>query len=133
MRDILSKIDSFNIEENSWNELDIHITDLMNTENSEKGIVNLFKILERYHDRDDHVLWEIGHATEDMKGFEYELVNSLKRQPSDIGIMLLNMIYNTGAKEIGGENMDALLAHLKNHPKSSSSMVSYITEAFEEW
>ncbi|WP_062055655.1 hypothetical protein [Aquimarina longa] len=132
MKDILNKIDSFRLKGSDWSELNELLTDLEKTAHPEKGIVTLFKVLERYHDRDDHVLWEVGHAVEDMKGFKQELVNSLKRQPSDIGIMILNAYYNDGVKEIGNESMTDILKHLENHPKSSDSMISYIKEAFEQ-
>lgn len=132
MKDILDQIDTFNPENGDFTGLEILLEKLVNTGSPATGMINLFNVLERFYEESEpRVFWEIMDELEEMEGFEQELVNSLKRQCSAIGIMELNMIYNSGAMMVGNEKIKDLLNYIKENPNTPESTVVYIKESFE--
>ncbi|WP_417784680.1 hypothetical protein [Tenacibaculum sp.] len=134
-KELLDKIENFRPEnddftplENLFNEL---YDNFFKTNTSNKAMVALFKVLERFSEvSEPNVFWNIMYSLEDMDGFEQEYVNSLKRKASDITIMNLNALFNSNVIYVGNEKMEDLLYHIINNPNTSSSTVKYIKEEF---
>ncbi len=136
-QELLEKIEAFRPENEDFTPLGTLFDELydkfLKTNTSNKAMVTLFKVLERFSAvSEPHVFWDIMGVLEDMQGFEQEYVNSLKRKASDITIMNLSAFFNSGIRHIGNENMEDLLAHITNNPNTASSIVDYIKEEFVE-
>ncbi len=134
-KELLDKIDGFRPENDNFTPLETLFNELhdnfLKTNTSNKGIVTLFKVLERFDEiSEPHVFWNIMYTLEDMKGFEQEYVNSLKRKASSITMMNLNALFNSNVNYVGNERMEDLLTHITNNPNTTNSIIEYIKEDF---
>ncbi|WP_346882984.1 hypothetical protein [uncultured Algibacter sp.] len=134
---LLDKIEGFRPKNDDFTPLETLFNELydkfLKTNTSNKAIVTLFKVLERFNEvSEPHVFWDIMSTLEGMDGFEQEYVNSLKRKASDITMMNLNALFNSDVSYVGSEKMKDLLAHITNNPNTTSSIVKYIKEEFVE-
>ncbi|MGG6231499.1 hypothetical protein [Tenacibaculum sp. SDUM215027] len=134
-KELLDKIENFRPENDDFTPLENLFNEFydkfLKTNTSNKVIVTLFKVLERFSEvSEPNVFWNIMYSLEDMDGFEQEYVNSLKRKTSDITIMNLNALFNSNITYVGNEKMEDLLDHIINNPNTSSSTVKYIKEEF---
>ncbi|MFI8605168.1 hypothetical protein ACIGCP_11940 [Cellulophaga baltica] len=134
-KELLDKIEAFRPENDDFTPLEILFNQLYDkffkTNPSNKAMVTLFKVLERFNEvSEPHVFWDIMSTIEGVDGFEQEYVNSLKRKASDITMMNLNALFNSDISYVGNEKMEDLLAHIKNNSNTTSSMIRYIKEEF---
>ena len=92
--------------------------DLWSTGKQEHFTAELFTVFERFPDDDGAgVLWSIVHGVERFKAYDRELVASLRRQPSMMGLTMLMRIKNSGANIMGGIEFGSLLTELLHHEK----------------
>lgn len=131
--DIIQALDYFNPAKGNWLPLDDLVTALLDCPTPEKGIIPLFKVLERFPEEDGGgVLWSVVHGLEHMGGYEQELLNSLNRQPSLMGLIMLRRIENTGQSEIAELKISAIYTGLLHHAKVSKSMQENISELIRQ-
>ncbi len=84
----------------------------------------MLSVFERYPEEDGYgVMWTIVHGLESLPNYQPELLRSLARQPSELGITMIGRILNAGTTEIGGVS---LLQTLHDLAKTAAS--SYIRE-----
>ena len=115
---ILEEIDSFSPEGAGWAKLDNLINELWETGHPEDGMKIMLKVLERFPDEDgDGVLWSIVHSLENLDNYERELLNSVYRQPSHLGITMIHRIENVNQHELCGRNIKEIYQELLIHPK----------------
>ena len=131
MQDLLQRIEDFRPTDNDFTKLEILLEELKNTETPEKGMVTLFKVLERFHTKSESkVFWNIMDVLEGMKDYKYEFVNSLKRKEGNITMMHLNLLYNDGITYVANEKMEDLLTFIKENPATRKQTVTYINDNF---
>jgi hypothetical protein len=126
---LLNKIESFRPKNADWIELDKLIVELINTGSPEKGIVQMLRVFERFPEEDGcGVFWTILHAIEFIDNYNSLLLDSLERQPSEFGIILLKRLLNSGVKHINKIETDIFYKELSNHPKMTDSLRSLLAE-----
>lgn len=92
--DILRDIETFRPNAGVWLPLDDLLTELWNAEVPARALPTLFGVFERFPDDDGAgVLWSIVHGVENLD-FDYEqpLRDSLVRQPSDMGKIMIDRL-----------------------------------------
>jgi len=115
---ILADIDNFAPENGNWLKLDALLIELWQSEKQEEGLVNMLRVLERFpEDHGEGVLWSIVHGAEKIEGYEKELLKSVRRQPADLSVTMLQRMRNAGMKKIEGEEIIAVLKETLEHPK----------------
>ncbi len=90
-------------EGSDWDKLDQLLEQLWVTGAPEQGMKALFGIFERYPEDDGNgVFWTILHGLERLPNYEPALVSSVRRQPTEFNVLMVNRILNTGQESIGG-------------------------------
>jgi hypothetical protein len=115
---ILEGIKQFEPDDGNWLELDGLLEELWETSEPERGIDVMLGVLERFPEEDGAgVLWSIVHGLESLSDYEDKLVESIWRQPSHIGLVMISRIVNTGVDVVGSKPITAILEHVLQHEK----------------
>jgi hypothetical protein len=68
-----------------------------------RSIVADISVFERFPDDDGAgVFWSIVHGLEALPGYEHQLLTSISRVPSDMGVTMLGRLLNAGCDDIDG-------------------------------
>lgn len=119
-QEILSDIEEFKPIDGNWLMLDTLLIELWESGGNGSFVADLLSVFERYPDEDGAgVFWSIVHGIESLGFYEKQLVESLKRQPSEMGMVLLIRIKNSGAKTVEGIDIDQLVADLISNERMS--------------
>ncbi|MGC3990345.1 MAG: hypothetical protein QM796_11825 [Chthoniobacteraceae bacterium] len=110
-----------------------HLTEeLMTHSHPEMGILALFLVMERMPDTEMGTPGPLVHTLEKMRGYyEPELIESIKRQPSNLSVWMVNRIMN-GTNDV--KQLQAYLAVLQiaanhlNAPESVRSVAEHFIE-----
>jgi hypothetical protein len=92
---VLSDIDHFQpTDDGNWLRLDVLLAELWEEKISMSCLPTLFRVFERYPDEDGAgVFWSIVHGLEATDlDYEAALRDSISRQPSDMGRIMLRRI-----------------------------------------
>ncbi|MDX2302982.1 MAG: hypothetical protein NW226_09280 [Microscillaceae bacterium] len=100
-QDIIADINQFEPQDGNWLRLDALLNELWETGDEENYTDDLLKVFERFPD-EAGILWSIVHGVESFSVYETELIDSLNRQPSEMGLLMLRRIKNTGTNTVGG-------------------------------
>jgi hypothetical protein len=129
---IVTDINNFKPEHGDWRKLDNLLDELWVTGEQQKYARNLFNLFERFpEDHGAGVLWSVVHGIETFDNYEKELLESLNRQPSEMGVVMLRRIVNSGTKVIAGLPLNRIVADLINNtltPESVRQDVKDITQ-----
>lgn len=83
----------------------------------------LLDLFERFPESDAlGVFWDIVHYLEASADYEPQLLESLHRQPSEFGVVMLNRLINGGITTIGGTPLIELLVRLATDPQNPASV-----------
>ena len=127
--DIVNDINLFTPEDDNWLVLDGLISELWATKDQEKYIKELLAVFERFPEEDGSgVFWSIVHGIETFKSYENELLESLTKQPSEMGIIMLQRILNSGTKTIGSRKINEVIMNLAQKENLSDYLKKYLTE-----
>ena len=122
-QEIIRDLNDFTPDNGNWGGLDSLLDELWKTGNQEKEIEHLFNLFERFPEDDGAgVLWSVLHGIESFKDYEQKLLNSLNRQPSHLGVVMVKRILNSGAKVIAGTDLDKIVADLENNKLTPDSV-----------
>ena len=115
---VIHKLEQFIAEKSEdWLLLDELIVALFEEDVTESGIEMLLKVTEAYPDEDGcEVFWSIIHGLESVKGYECYLIESVKRQPSLVNLLMINRLLNGGTEQIQNTNLLEILQQAKLHP-----------------
>jgi len=97
--DILRDVEAFRPANGDWRPLDALLSELWNAGVPVRALPALFGVFERFPNDDGAgVLWSIVHGVEGL-GLDYEQVlrDSLARQPSDMGKIMLGRLERSKA------------------------------------
>ena len=73
----------------------------------------MLRVFERFPlDDGAGVAWSIVHGLESLPGYEPHLVDSLRRRPSELGVVMLNRMLNVGQLAAGDVEIHALLGEI---------------------
>ena len=112
-QDIIADINQFEPEDGNWLRLDALLNELWESGDQENFTTDLLNVFERFPDDDGAgVFWSIIHGIETFNSYESLLIDSLNRQPSEMGLAMLRRIKNTGKKTVGGIEINKIVAGL---------------------
>ena len=81
------------------------------------ALVSLFRFLERFfEDEGGGALMGLMHVTQTFATYETELLDSLHRQPTQITLLLMRRIANTGQKTIAQHPVANVYRAVHAHP-----------------
>jgi hypothetical protein len=97
--DILNDIEAFAPRDGNWLPLDRLFDELWQHDFPTSAIPVLFRVFERFPDEDGAgVLWSIVHGLERRNDYEVALTDSLARQPSEMGNLMLQRLERSKSK-----------------------------------
>ena len=106
-----------------WLRLDELLGQLWATEEPQLGIEALFKVFERFPEHDGYgVFWSIVHGLESLPDYELALIDSLRRQPTEFNVMMVERILNAGISTVGDAEGLILLEQALAHPKATGQV-----------
>ena len=130
--DIVKDIGHFQPQGGNWLKLQDLLTELWGTGEEENFTVDLLKVLERFPEEDGAgVLWSIVHGLEHFKTYEAELIESLNRQPSEMGLLMLRRIKNTGTRTVGGVDISRIVTSLLSNGRLTQTLRQDLIEIGE--
>ncbi|MDJ1482911.1 hypothetical protein QNI16_20585 [Cytophagaceae bacterium YF14B1] len=127
VRIILEQIKSFELAGNNWIVLDELLYQLWKTETPEQGLPVIFSLIERFPEEDRRrgfrsIVSGVGR----LQGYTTMLLESLQRQPSILGIAILNRMLQRSQKYIGDISVVEFLHSLLHHPKMTPTIRIHI-------
>lgn len=90
----------------------------------------LLSVFERFPTSDGFgVFWGILHAPESVRGsYEHELIASLRRIPSELGVMMVNRCLNAGERRVGATDLLQLLVDVSRMPDAKAQVRDLASE-----
>ena len=95
---------------------------LMSVPEPEKAIPELFRVMERLPATDLGSPGPLVHTLERLHGYEGELVRSVRRQPSQLSVWMVNRILNTNLSDDARRSYIALLNEALAHPNAPETV-----------
>ncbi|HEY9403704.1 MAG TPA: hypothetical protein VIQ24_13655 [Pyrinomonadaceae bacterium] len=113
--------------------LDDAVSSLLASKHPQLGIGALLRIFERFPEEDGHgIFWSVLHGLESLPDYERALVESVRRQPSEFGLLMINRILNDGRSQVGSVDLLVLLEEVARDPRIQGSIRADAQE-YIEW
>ncbi len=135
LQDIISTLDGIESveDEAELSKLDGAINRLLASEQPELGVGALLGVFERFPDKDGYgVFWGIVQGLESLPDYEGALVESVRRRPSEFGVLMVNRLLNAGRRQAKGTDLLALLEEVARDPGSPETIRKDAAD-FVEW
>ncbi|MBC8103205.1 MAG: hypothetical protein H7Z41_11515 [Cytophagales bacterium] len=116
--EVLAAIERYQPGDDHWSDLDDLLNRLWEAGPPEGAMVaeTLLRVFERFPEDDGNgVFWSILHGLESLPEYEPALVASVRRQPVEFTVLMVNRILNVGQVRIGEVDGRALLAEVLVH------------------
>jgi hypothetical protein len=122
---IVADIRAFQPAGGNWRRLDDLLGELWAAGAAGRHVADLLAVLERFPEDDGAgVLWSVVHGVESLPGYEPELVRSVRRGPSMLGVTMVGRLLNSGASEVSGVPLVGLLREIAASPAAPESVRS---------
>jgi hypothetical protein len=106
-----------------WRPLDALFAELWATDDPGRYISDLLVVLERFPEDDGAgVFWSLVHGLESLPGYEAELIRSVQRQPSEMGVTMIGRLLNGGVSQVGGVSLRELLQSVASAVNAPASV-----------
>lgn len=103
--------------------LDSAVVELFQSEHPEYGLQSLLGVFERFPDKDGYgVFWGTLHGIESIVGYEHALIESVKRQPSEFSLLMINRLLNAGRLNVSDADLMSLLEEIANGTNNAESI-----------
>ena len=120
---LLSEIEQFEPQDGNWLPLDDLLAELFEHEIGPAERAAVFDLFERYPEDDgEGVLWSGVHELEATEGYEPDLVASVRRTPSLMGLAMIRRLQNSGVNEVNGLSLSALIHEIVDSPVPSDAV-----------
>lgn len=107
-------------EDGDWRRLDMLLDELWQAGAPEQAILEMLSVFERYPDEDGHgVMWSLVHGLEKLPNYESALLSSLARQPSELGIVMVGRMLNSGVTAVDGVSLQLTLQKIASTATSA--------------
>ena len=107
---VIDNIRSFTPDNGNWLRLEDLLAELWATGAAGDCMPDLLGVLERYpEDESGGVLWSVVHGVESLPGYEGELIQSVQRGPSELGITMIGRLLKAGTSDVEGVTLIDLL------------------------
>jgi hypothetical protein len=101
--DIAADIDAFQPTNGNWLGLEALLGELWEQESPQAAIPEMLRVFERFPDEDGAgVFWSIVHGLETLPRYQAQLLTSVQRVPSLMGVTMLGRLLNAGCDVING-------------------------------
>ena len=109
--EILASIDEFEPDGMTWIGLDGLLDELFASGSAALGTDTMLRVFERHQVGEDGagVFWSIVHGLESLPGYESHLADSIRRAPSEFGLLMVHRLLNGGVREAAGMSLISLL------------------------
>ena len=122
-KEIIKDINQFEPRDGNWLKLDTLLDELWGTGEQENFTTDLLRVFERFPEEDGSgAFWSIIHGVERFRAYESELIDSLNRQPSEMGLLMLRRIKNTGTRTIGGIEINKIVRDLLSNGQLTQTL-----------
>lgn len=122
---ICTAIESFRPADGEWLPLEKLLTEAFEHSESPAAFSSLLDVFRRFPDDDGAgVFWTIVHGLEAQGGYEVQLVDAVRRQPTQMSVMMVNRMLNGGVRQIGDVSLLSLL-----HAVAGDKNVSHAVRA----
>jgi hypothetical protein len=129
---LLDALDSFQPHD-SWLPLEDLLEELWELGPPADALVPLFRFLERFpEDESGGVLMGLLHGIETFPAYETELLDSLHRQPTEITLLLVRRIANTGQQTIAQRPVASVYRAVDAHPNAPLAVKQMAQEFLAE-
>jgi hypothetical protein len=112
VQNIIANLDSISSVENpnELQKLDASVQQLLASEKPELGIDALLRVFERFPNKDGFgIFWSILSGLERLPDYEEKLIESIRRQPSEFSLLMVNRMLNAGITEVKGVKLLSLM------------------------
>jgi hypothetical protein len=124
--ELLDAVREFEPVDGDWRVLDQLIDDLCAKPLTVEGIDALLSVLERFPTEDGAgALWSIVHALEHSPLYPSRLLASLRRQPAELTVVMVNRLLNAGEKHLAGVSAMDVLSEVSNRNDVEPSIREY--------
>jgi hypothetical protein len=107
----------------SWVEVDDLLAELWEQGPPQEALLPLFRFLERFPtDNSGGVLMGLVHGIETFPAYEHELVDSLRRQPTEMTLLLLRRLANTGQLTVAQFRISDVYREIQAHPAAPADV-----------
>ena len=125
--DPVRELASFVPPADDWQRLDSIACQIFARPVTQPEIAALLGIFERYPAHDGYgVFWSILHGLESLPDYEPLLLASVRRVPSEFGILMVGSILNGGQQDIAGSPIRAALSELLQRADTAPDSKRYI-------
>jgi hypothetical protein len=132
MRDtkvIIADLEAYSPNNDNWLGLDSLLEELFQNPITTDGLNALFRIFERYSTHDGNgVFWSILHGIESVPDFEHFLLQSLRRRPSEFGVLMVNRILNAGIQDVDEVSWVSVLREVALRPDIAHEIRDMVNE-----
>jgi hypothetical protein len=123
---IIQDIDEFIPVDGSWRRLDDLLGELFQQPVTVEGITAALRVFERFPTGDGAgVLWSIVHGLESLPDYESHLVASVRRRPSELGVIMLHRIQKAGQTDADGVSIHSILVDVAARSETEPSIRRY--------
>lgn len=131
-RSIITDIEQFEPQDGNWLQLDRLLNELWETGKQENFTGDLLRVFEKFPEEDGAgVFWSIVHGLENFSTYENELIESLIRQPSELGLIMLRRIKNSGIRTIGGIDISKIVRDILSNGQLTQTLKQKLIEIGE--
>jgi hypothetical protein len=110
IEDLIAAIRDFEPEDGSWLALDGLLGELFQAGAGTQGIDAMLAVFERHPTEDGvGVFWSIVHGLESLPSYEPSLVESVRRAPAELSLVMIGRMLNAGVTEAGGVQLRSLV------------------------
>ena len=121
--EVAQDIARFSPHEGDWGALDALAQELRASGRAQEALWAPFALFERFPSEEDGsgVFWTILHGIEALDEYGAELAESLRRQPSDFGVLLAGRMLNANIKTLDGLPLASFLQSVAESPRCPKS------------
>ena len=133
IEDIINDISKFDGIHDGWPKLDSLVNELHASPTPTRGIDALLGVFERHPGASSGsgVLMTVLHTLESLSGYEFHLIESLRRRPSVFAVMMVNRLLNSGITDVGADSLIKLLEDTKEDQRTQRSVKAEIESVLE--
>jgi hypothetical protein len=126
---IVVDIQAFQPSSGDWRRLDDLLGELWATGDASRHIPDLLAVLERFPvDHGAGVLWSVVHGVESLPGYAPDLIRSVRRQPSELGVTMVGRFLNGGVSQVGRESLVGLLREVTASATAPESVRAFAAD-----
>lgn len=126
---IIDDIHAFRPLEGNWQRLDELLGELWPVGGVDRHVQDLLVVLERFPEETGAgALWSLVHAVESVPDYEPELIQSVKRQPSELVVTMVGRLLNSGISKVENVCLVTLLQSVVSSPDVASSVRASASE-----